>query len=128
MKFDLSDGTGIKEIKLNTAYPYFREVGDENYGFDIEIDETLKNGYVFTETDYDYKTLYVHKLALYKDGEFVCYVPFEANDITSVDMEAWLDEWIEKLKCEIPDATAQEMIEKLGATIVGEIFSDPHLF
>jgi len=124
LKFDLSDGAGIREINMYTAYPYFREVGDESYGFDIEIDENAKNGYVFTETDYDYKTLYVHKLALYKDSEFVCYVPFEANDIKSIDMEAWLDEWIEKLKCEVPDATAQEMIEKLGSEIIKEIFGE----
>ena len=114
LKFDLCDGTGVKEIKLNTAYPYFHKPGDESYGFHIEIDENVKNGYVFTETGYDYKALYVHKIALYKDGEFVCYVPFEANDITSIDMEAWLEKWIEKLKCEVPDATSQEMIEKLG--------------
>ena len=124
LKFDLCDGTGVKEIKLNTAYPYFHKPGDESYGFNIEIDENVKNGYVFTETDYDYKALYVHKIALYKDGEFVCYVPFEVNDITSIDMEAWLEEWIEKLKCEIPDATAKEMIEKLGAEIVGDIFNE----
>ncbi|MBE6554313.1 MAG: hypothetical protein E7666_08240, partial [Ruminococcaceae bacterium] len=124
LRFDLNDGAGIREINMYTAYPYFREVGDENYGFDIKIDETVKNGYVFTETDYDYKTLYVHKLALYKDGEFVCYVPFEANDIKSIDMEAWLDKWIEKLKCEVPDATAQEMIEKLGSEIIKEIFGE----
>ena len=124
LKFDLCDGTGVKEIKLNTAYPYFHKSGDESYGFHIEIDENVKNGYVFTETGYDYKALYVHKIALYKDGEFVCYVPFEANDITSIDMEAWLEEWIEKLKCEIPDATAQEMIEKLGAGFVGDIFNE----
>ena len=124
LNFDLSDGTGIKEIKLNTAYPYFHGAGDENYGFDIEIDENVKNGYIFTETDYDYKTLYVHKIALYKDGEFVCYVPFEANDITSVDMEAWLEEWIEKLKCEIPDADVQEMIAKVGAEVIGEILGE----
>ena len=124
LKFDLCDGTGVKEIKLNTAYPYFHKPGDESYGFNIEIDENVKNGYVFTETDYDYKTLYVHKIALYKDGEFVCYVPFEVNDITSIDMEAWLEEWIEKLKCEIPDATAKEMIEKLGSEIIKEIFDE----
>ncbi len=117
LKFDLSDGAGIREINMYTAYPYFREVGDESYGFDIEIDENLKNGYVFTETDYDYKTLYVHKLALYKDGEFVCHVPFEANDIKSIDMEAWLDEWIEKLKCETPDANKEvtDLIEAIPA-------------
>ena len=118
LKFDLCDGTGVKEIKLNTAYPYFHKPGDESYGFNIEIDENVKNGYVFTETDYDYKALYVHKIALYKDGEFVCYVPFDANDITSIDMEAWLGEWIEKLKCETPDANKEvtDLIEAIQAT------------
>ena len=124
LRFDLGDGEGVREINIYSAYPYFREIGDENYGFDIEIDETVKNGYVFTETDMDYKSLYVHKLALYKDGEFVCYVPFESSDITSIDMEAWLNEWIEKLECEIPEATEQEMIEKVGATIVDDIFNE----
>ena len=114
LKFDLCDGTGAKEIKLNTAYPYFHKPGDESYGFHIEIDENVKNGYIFTETDYDYKVLYVHKIALYKDGELVCYVPFEANDITSVDMEAWLEEWIEKLKCG-NDQKVADLIEEIPA-------------
>ena len=114
LKFDLCDGTGAKEIKLNTAYPYFHKPGDESYGFHIEIDENVKNGYIFTETDYDYKALYVHKIALYKDGEFVCYVPFDVNDITSIDMEAWLEEWIEKLKCG-NDQEVADLIEAIPA-------------
>ena len=114
LKFDLCDGTGAKEIKLNTAYPYFHKPGDESYGFHIEIDENVKNGYIFTETDYDYKALYVHKIALYKDGEFVCYIPFDVNDITSIDMEAWLEEWIEKLKCG-NDQEVDDLIEAIPA-------------
>ena len=114
LKFDLCDGTGAKEIKLNTAYPYFHKPGDESYGFHIEIDENVKNGYIFTETDYDYKALYVHKIALYKDGEFVCYIPFDVNDITSIDMEAWLEEWIEKLKCG-NDQKVADLIEAIPA-------------
>ena len=114
LKFDLCDGTGAKEIKLNTAYPHFHKPGDESYGFHIEIDENVKNGYIFTETDYDYKALYVHKIALYKDGEFVCYVPFDVNDITSIDMEAWLEEWIEKLKCG-NDQEVADLIEAIPA-------------
>ena len=114
LKFDLCDGTGAKEIKLNTAYPYFHKPGDESYGFHIEIDENVKNGYIFTETDYDYKALYVYKIALYKDGEFVCYIPFDVNDITSIDMEAWLEEWIEKLKCG-NDQEVADLIEAIPA-------------
>lgn len=114
LKFDLCDGTGSKEINMYTAYPYFRAVDDGGYGFAVEPDENIKNGYVFTETDMDYKVLYVHKLALYKGFELVCYVPFEANDITSIDTEAWLNEWIEKLKREDPNAD-KEIVDRIEA-------------
>ncbi len=121
MRFDLGDGKGEREIIVDHASPYFDDVNDGDYSFNIEADESVKNGYVFTETYGDYKALYVYKLALYKDGEFVCYVPFTSGDVTSVDMDAWLNEWIEKLKCEIPDATVQQMIEKLGAEAIREM-------
>ena len=124
LNFDLGDGLGIKEINMYTAYPYFHEVSDDNYGFNIEIDENVKNGYIFQETDMDYKVLYVHRLALYKDNSFVCYVPFEVNDITSIDMDAWLEEWIEKLKCEIANVTIEQMIKKIGNEIVRDIFDE----
>lgn len=124
LRFDLGDGAGVREIYVEHASPYFREVGDDNYGVDIETDENVKNGYVLTEVRDDYRALYVHKLALYKDNEFVCYVPFSSPDVTRVDMEAWLDEWIQKLKCEIPHATEQEMVAKVGAEVIREIFGE----
>ena len=90
---------------------------------EIEEDERIDNGYIFTEREWEnYKTLYAYRIALYKSGELVCYVPFDSNDIISIDMDAWLDEWIEKLKCEIPDATKEEMVEKVGAAAIKEIF------
>jgi len=122
LNVDLGDGEGIRLIKKEHAYPYFKEISDDYYGFSIEEDENVKNGFVFSETDNGYKALYVYKLALYQGGELICYVPFSSTDITSVDMDAWLDEWIEKLKCEIPDLTVQEIIAKLGAETVKEIF------
>ena len=124
MRVDLGDGAGVREIKMYDANPYFRDHSDDSYGFRLEADESVKNGYVFTETDMDYKPLYVYRLVLYQNGEFVCYVPFDSNDIQSIDMETWLSEWIEKLKCEIPDASEREMIEKLGADIVADIFNE----
>ena len=123
LKFDLCDGAGEREIKVKTAFPYFREIADYNYSVEIEEDERIDNGYIFTEREWEnYKTLYAYRIALYKSGELVCYVPFDSNDITSIDMDAWLDEWIEKLKCEIPDATKEEMVEKVGAAAIKEIF------
>ncbi|MBE7078858.1 MAG: hypothetical protein E7380_03225 [Clostridiales bacterium] len=125
LRVDFGDGAGVRVINIGNANPYFRgEVGDDYYGFDIEEDENVKNGYEFRETGSDYKALYVYKIALYQNGEFVCYVPFTAYDTTSVDTDAWLNEWIEKLKCEIPAATAEEMLQKLGAEIVQQIFDE----
>ena len=124
LSVDLGDGEGVREINAYTAYPYFREISDDNYGYSIEEDADVKNGYVFTETHDDYKALYVYKLALYQNGEFVCYVPFTSTDTTSIDMEAWLQEWIEKLQCEIPNATEQEMVAKVGAERIGQIFNE----